>query len=709
MTVSLRGLLTQPAILSSAIATALLFGIQQLGAFKGLELKAFDQMMQLRSRSGSDPRILVVAVTEKDLQKLQQWPLSGNVLDRVLGQLERYKPQVIGLDIFRDLPVEPGHAQLLQHLKQSDRIVPVCKRSDSMNPAIPPPPGIGLDRVGFSDVVEDEDAIIRRNLLFASPDPASPCSTPYSFSFQLALHYLASAGIQPKFTSKQELQLGNTVFKRLQSDSGGYQNVDARGYQILINYRSPNRVANSVSVTQVLSGQVNPDWVKNRVVLIGSTAPSLKDIFNTPYSAGMQDNQQMPGIVLQAQMVSQILSTVLDQQPLFWFWPKWGVDLWIWGWSLMGGILAWRIQHPLWLGLASTAAIAALLGGNFIIFTHAGWVPLIPPVLGLVFAEGSVVAYTAFQSKQQQKAMECKVQEQEKAISLLKALLREGEGITTNNIPVISQPLLGTILNRRYKITEPLSSGGFGYTYLAEDTQRPGNPQCVIKHLQPAREDAQFLEIARRLFRTEAEILELLGQHNQIPQLLAYFEENQQFYLSQEFIQGHSLDRELIYGQCLSEAQVVDLLKDVLEILVFVHSNHVIHRDIKPSNLIRRKGDNRLVLIDFGAVKQLQPQQIEGEGKTIAIGTPGYAPPEQLLGHPRLNSDIYALGMIGIQALTGTPIKQLQQDSITGMLIWQPLTKTSKELAVILDRMVEFDYSSRYQSAVEVLQSLEQL
>jgi CHASE2 domain-containing sensor protein/predicted Ser/Thr protein kinase len=709
MSAKLKGLLTQPAIISSAIVTALLLGIQQLGATEGAELKAFDQIMQSRTAPAPDPRILVVAVTEKDIQKLQQWPLSGQVLDNLFSKLERYQPRAIGLDIFRDLPVEPGHAKLLQHLRQNSRLVTVCKHSDSINPAIPPPSGIKPDEVGFSDIVEDADGIVRRNLLLVSPDPSSPCATPYSFSFQLALHYLAAAGIQAKSTSKGELQLGNTVFKRLESNSGGYQNVDAQGYQILLNYRSFNHVAKQVSITEVLSDQVDPSWVKDRVVLIGSTAPSIRDVFNTPYSAGLQENQKMAGIIVHTQMVSQILSAVLDQRPLFWFWPSWGEVLWIWGWSLAGGVLAWRIQHPLRLGLAGTAALGALLGGNFVIFTQAGWVPLVPPVLGLVSTAVSVVAYTAFKKNQEQKELERKAQEQEKTISLLKALLKEGGAAASDKITVGDRLDIDTLLNKRYRITELLGSGGFSHTYLAEDLQRPGNPQCVVKYLQPARNDEEFLAVARRLFNTEAEILGILGQHPQIPQLLAYFEENQQFFLMEEFIQGHSLRQELTSGKCLGEAKVVDLLKELLEILVFVHNHHVIHRDIKPSNVIRRERDGRLVLIDFGAVKQIQPQQMEQENHTVAIGTAGYAPPEQFMGYPKLNSDIYAVGMMGIQALTGTPAKQLERDPNTGALFWRHLAKTSEELAAVLDKMVSYYWSSRYQSASEVLEHLEHL
>ncbi len=227
----------------------------------------------------------------------------------------------------------------------------------------------------------------------------------------------------------------------------------------------------------------------------------------------------------------------------------------------------------------------------------------------------------------------------------------------------------------------------------------------MVKYLQPARKDEVFLDVARRLFKSEAEILEVLGQHEQIPQLMAYFEENRQFYLVQEYIEGHCLNEELVPGKRFSDAQVVDFLKEVLQILEFVHSHGVIHRDIKPSNLMRRKKDERVVLIDFGAVKQIQPQH-PTENPTVAVGTVGYAPPEQFMGQPRLNSDIYALGMIAIQALTGTPAKYLERGSTTE-LVWRHFAETTQELAAVLDKMVCFDFQKRYQSVEEVLYALQ--
>ncbi|MEH2069076.1 MAG: CHASE2 domain-containing serine/threonine-protein kinase [Nostoc sp.] len=726
MFANFKSLLRQPVIFSSAIATVLLIGIQKLGVFEPLEMRVYDQMMQLRSDPGPDSRLLIVALTDNDIQKWN-WPLSGELLDRLLGKLEESEPRAIGLDIFRDLPVQPGHDKLLQRLQQSDIIIPICKHSGSKNPGTAPPQGVEPERVGFSDVVEDTDSTIRRNLLLASTEKSDPCQSTYSFSLQLALKYLEVAGIQPEFTPKKELKLRNTVFKPLQGNAGGYEKADTSGYQILLNYRSSHQIAQQVTITQVLADQVKPDLVKGRIVLIGSTANTLNDIFNTPFTSGKSDNSgKMAGIEIHAHSVSQILSVVLNQQPLFWSIPEWGKVLWIWGWTLVGGLLVWRIQHPLALGLAAATALAVLFGSNFLIFTQAGWLPIIPPILGLIFTGGSVLTYTSYQTKQEQKEIAQRVQEHQQLIIELQALLRQ-RGDTSNEAPTVivdsigQEIALGTLLNNRYRITQGLGSGGFSNTYLAEDIKRPGNPQCVVKQLRPPRQDIEYLNVVRRLFNAEAEILETLGKHPQIPQLLAFFEENRQFSLVQEFIRGHAMDKELTSGVRLKQTEVVEILKEVLHVLVFVHGYGVIHRDIKPSNLIRRESDGHIVLIDFGAVKQIQPQQQENQ--TISIGTPSYAPSEQMSGLPKLNSDIYALGIMGIQALTGVDPRVFRRDTNTGEVIiqtepnantdvwhsWRELADVTNELVIILNKMVHFDFTRRYQSAAEVLKIFESL
>jgi PAS domain S-box-containing protein len=267
------------------------------------------------------------------------------------------------------------------------------------------------------------------------------------------------------------------------------------------------------------------------------------------------------------------------------------------------------------------------------------------------------------------------------------------------------------LLGQRYKLLHALSAGGFGETYMAEDMHRPNRPSCVVKKLQVGNKDPKFLKMARRLFNTEAEILEKLGKHDQIPQLLAYFEQDHTFYLVQEFIEGHSLESEFFKAGQLGEAEVIAILQDLMQILVYVHSQDVIHRDIKPSNIIRRRHDHRLVLIDFGAVKQFGSEVSADRptGGTIAVGTPGYMPIEQCAGRPRVVSDIYAVGVLAIQALTGLRPEKLQHDPKTDEILWRQNCSVRGALADLLDKMVRYHFADRYQSALEVLQALQHL
>ncbi len=421
-------------------------------------------------------------------------------------------------------------------------------------------------------------------------------------------------------------------------------------------------------------------------------------------------------VFIHAQVASQTIGAVLDGRPLIWYWSDWVETVWVWGWSVAGGVLAWRLRHPLHLGLAGGGMLLGLVGIGFILFLQMGWVPIIPPALALVMTIASVMVYTTYQTQQQTKVIILQVEKQLEAIAQLNILLKENTAIQDQHLHLAS---IGTqekatgdeLLSGRYKITRVLGHGGFGRTYLAEDTQRPGNPTCVVKQLMPARQDTKFLQVARRLFDAEAEILEVLGKHDQIPELLAYFEENREFYLVQEYIPGHTLSEELppVHGR-QKESWVIDMLKGILEVLAFVHEHRVIHRDIKPSNIIRRAIDNRLVLIDFGAVKIMQPPTSpQTELATVAIGTRGYAPPEQFVGHPRLSSDIYALGMIGIQAITGISPHELQPNVDTGTVVWRQWAQVSVELGEILDKMVRYHFSDRYPSATAVLEDLKRI
>lgn len=268
--------------------------------------------------------------------------------------------------------------------------------------------------------------------------------------------------------------------------------------------------------------------------------------------------------------------------------------------------------------------------------------------------------------------------------------------------------MIGQILRQRYKIINKLGAGGIGETYFAEDLDMPvtPKPKCVVKRLHPRAIDPDI----QRLFKKEAEILYKLGQnHDQIPKLFAYFEDNGEFYLVQELIEGNDLSQEIYSGKQWSEAEVIKFLQEMLEVLAFVHQNHVIHRDIKPSNIMRRGHDGKLVLIDFGIVKEVSTLVVNAQGQTvntISIGTPGYQPSEQAQGKPRLSSDIYALGKVAIQALTGIAFAMDLPEDNDGEVIWRDQVQVSDELAEILTKMVRYDFRHRYQTAVEASQAL---
>ena len=282
------------------------------------------------------------------------------------------------------------------------------------------------------------------------------------------------------------------------------------------------------------------------------------------------------------------------------------------------------------------------------------------------------------------------------------------------------QPVLGKFLNGRYKIIQVLSTGDFGHTYVAEDSWLSGTPQCVVKFFKPQGHHPKRGEICKRRFTSDAEALRKLGTHEQLPQFLDAFEDEQGFYLVRELIVGESLSAELPFNlydnKRWSEIQCLELLEDVLGILEFVHSQGIIHGDIKPSNLIRRLSDGKLVLIDFGVAHPIHPSQVKPRAVPIqpaitpvAIPPLGYIPAEQFSGQLCPSSDLYALGMIAIQALTGLDPLQLPINTSSGQISWQREAAVSDALASILNGMVRYDFRYRYQSASDVQTVLKSL
>ncbi|MEG4292500.1 bifunctional serine/threonine-protein kinase/ABC transporter substrate-binding protein [Microcoleus sp. C2C3] len=274
----------------------------------------------------------------------------------------------------------------------------------------------------------------------------------------------------------------------------------------------------------------------------------------------------------------------------------------------------------------------------------------------------------------------------------------------------------GDILRDRYQIIGQLGEGGFARTYTANDALgSPANPLCVVKEIGPPESKApDVLHRAQVQFETEAKSLISLEQCSRIPRLIEHFQEQGRFYLIQEYIEGNPLNKEIGSGRQFRESEVIDLLQDILEVLDCVHKKHIIHRDIKPSNLIRCNRSNKIAVIDFGAVKGISNLAIQGGQitQTRVIGTDGYMPAEQWNNQPRFNSDIYAVGIIGIQAIAGLDIEDFLHHKKTGELVWhystpdRPMREINSKLEEILNKMVRYHFNDRYQSAAEVLQDL---
>ena len=404
-----------PALLISLAIALLTMGIRYLGVLQPMELQAFDQLLQLRPDEKPDSRLLVVTITEEDIQAQPQESRHGSLSDqafaKLLEKLESYQPQVIGLDIYRDYPAGKNAPTLATQMRQSDRLITICKVSDPQagRTGIAPPPESLPDRLGFSDLVFDSDSVVRRHLLALTPPPASSCTAAYALSVQLALRYLAVQNVALTFAADGSWQLGKAHFQPIEAHTGGYQGIDAWGSQILLNYRSyrsPKEIVPQITLSQILSGKVDANAIKNRVVLIGTTAESFQDYSLTPYKTNQGAIQKIPGVILQAQMTSQLISAALAERSLLWTWTLWQETIWVVGWSLTGGVLTQFIRRlPVW-GIAVGGAIVILSGICFIVLVQwSGWIPLVPAVLAVLGSSGAGYINTLAQTRSLERSL----------------------------------------------------------------------------------------------------------------------------------------------------------------------------------------------------------------------------------------------------------------------------------------------------------------
>jgi len=378
------------ALVASVAAAGLMLVIRALGGLQGWELQAYDRLLQQRLPQTTPERILVIEATEKDINRYG-YPLPDQVLAEAIDRLRPYKPRLIGLDIFRDR-IEPN-SRLQTQLTEQENLVGLC--SVRIGPGenqsgIAPPPRVPEARLGFSNVLEDPDGVMRRHLLFMDPDLDDPCATRFSLSAQLAIQYLYADGMTPESLPNEALRLGRAEFSPLAAHAGPYRHLDHWGFQVWLNYAQSESFIQRITLSEVIDEGFFVESLADHIVLIGMSAPvsNPTDYFLTPAGAQQWPRQRIPGVILQAQMVNHLLASALEGRAPLTTWPEWGEMLWIVSWGSLGGAIGWRCQRLSRGALSSGIAALGLYGIAWGLLHSGLWVPLVPAAIALILASG---------------------------------------------------------------------------------------------------------------------------------------------------------------------------------------------------------------------------------------------------------------------------------------------------------------------------------
>jgi adenylate cyclase len=398
------------ALLHSPLAAGLLvstlvflgvLGLRSTGSLAALELAAYDWYLRLRPEPElSDSRIVLITVTEADIRNQGRWPLTDATLAQALEILSRYQPRAIGVDLHRDVPVPPGREALEAILTKVHNVIVAEKFGHGAELGIPPPSVLeNTDQVGFNDIVVDPGGIVRRGLLFL--DDGEHVS--YAFALRLALLYLQAEGItpQPDASDPQHIRLGHATIRPLASNDGGYVGADTRGYQFLLDFREARRSFPSFPLTTLLSEEIAPKAIKDKIVLVGVVAESVKDFFYTPYSQGLYVKQQIPGIALHAHIVNQLLRAGLEDNATIATMGEWHEGCWILLWSVLGSALGLWVRSPWRFLLLATSGLLTLSLVVYCAFLRGWWIPLVPPTMTWLISATILTAYMANQEKGQ--------------------------------------------------------------------------------------------------------------------------------------------------------------------------------------------------------------------------------------------------------------------------------------------------------------------
>jgi adenylate cyclase len=381
-----------------------LLGLRLAGSFEALELAVYDWYLRLRPDAPVDARIVLITITENDIRQQGTWPLPDATIARALDILAASRPRAIGLDIYRDIPVPPGHDALETVLRSHSNIVAVTKVGLTAETSVPPPSMLrDTEQVGFSDVVVDPGGTIRRGLLFLDQEE----STFYSFAYRLALLYLQAEHIGPRsdVTHPQYLRLGRTTIRPFEANDGGYVRADANGYQFLLDFQGGHQAFPAFPLTSLLTGEVDPAAIHDKVVLVGITAISVKDVFYTPYSRGRQADQRLPGVALQAHSVSQLLRAALEGHAAITSPSDQQEALWLLLWSVLGTAAGLWIRSPWRLALLAGIGVLGLGLAGYGALLYGWWIPVVPPVLAWGLSGPCVLLYVSAQERTQRSVL----------------------------------------------------------------------------------------------------------------------------------------------------------------------------------------------------------------------------------------------------------------------------------------------------------------
>ncbi|WP_228041664.1 CHASE2 domain-containing protein [Planktothrix mougeotii] len=387
----------------SPVITASVIALQSTGFLQLLDWATFDQFVRWRPLEPPDSRIVIVTIDEPDLKKLGQWPIPDAILAQLIEKIKLQNPIAIGLDIYRNLPVQPGHEDLIKVFKTTPNLVGVEKVVEDQNRAsIEPPPILkDKDQVGAADLILDADGKIRRALLSIKP-PERP--TILNLGATVALIYLQTQGITPKMTENQQVILGKAEFTRFTENDGGYVRADDDGYQILLNYRGSQDNFHKISMTQVLNNEIPPDFFRDKIVFIGPFAQSLNDLFFTPYTSNLFSiNDRTPGVIIHANIASQLISSAIDGRTLIHVWSDRTEWFWVFLWSTVGSSLGWIYGGTRWTVYWLILASGGLIIISYSAFMSGWWLPLVSPLLALVSSGMVVTAYIANVERQDRK------------------------------------------------------------------------------------------------------------------------------------------------------------------------------------------------------------------------------------------------------------------------------------------------------------------